>query len=146
MDAWGLFLTAHAVLVEAIERRLADAELPSLVWYDALWALERAPEQRLRMFEFEKWMVISRSNITRIIDRMEAASYVARERSSEDGRGAYAVLTMEGQTMRQKMWGVYQQAIQELFDARLNEQERAVLETVMRRLLEDRSAVGEGGE
>ena len=48
-SAWALFLTAHAVLVEEIEVRLADAGLPQLAWYDVLWALERAGARRLRI-------------------------------------------------------------------------------------------------
>ena len=36
-DAWSLFLTAHALVVEEIEKRLSAADLPPLAWYDALW-------------------------------------------------------------------------------------------------------------
>lgn len=133
--AWSLFLTAHAVLIEAIERRLAQAGLPALDWYDALWALERAPDQRLRMFEFEHWMVISRSNITRLIDRLEQTGLVARERSDEDRRGAFAVLTVEGKKMRKKMWAVYEAAIDELFDAHLSQAEARQLETTLKKLV-----------
>src|SRR5260221_12318588 len=63
-SVWALFLTAHAVLVEEIEVRLADAGLPPLAWYDVLWALERAGDRRLRMRELAHMAVISRSNLT----------------------------------------------------------------------------------
>ena len=63
---WALFLTAHAGLLEQIEVRLADAGLPSLAWYDVLWALERAGSRRLRMRELADMSVISRSNLTRL--------------------------------------------------------------------------------
>ena len=133
--AWSLFLTAHARLIEEIERRLAHAGLPALQTYDALWALERASAQRLRMSEFEQFMVISRSNITRLVDRLEDAALVARERSDEDRRGAFAVLTAAGRAMRARMWKVYEAAVAELFDAPLAGAERAALEASMRTLL-----------
>ena len=133
--AWSLFLTAHAVLVEEIERRLAAAGLPALDWYDALWALERAEGQRLRMHEFAHWMVTSRSNITRLIDRLETAGLVRRERSDEDRRGAYAVLSPEGRRMRKRMWPVYEKAIGELFEQQLSATEIRQTEAAMRKLI-----------
>lgn len=135
-SAWSLFLTARAVLVEEIERRLAAAGLPALDWYDALWALERAQGQRLRMHEFAHWMVTSRSNITRLIDRLEAAGLVRRERSGEDRRGAYAVLSPEGGRMRKRMWPVYEQAIAELFERPLSAAETRQIEAAMRKLID----------
>lgn len=135
-SAWSLFVLAHAVLIEEIERRLAAAGLPALDWYDALWALERAPEQRLRMHEFAHWMVTSRSNITRLIDRLEAAGLVRRERSGEDRRGAYAVLSPEGGRMRKRMWPVYEQAIAELFERPLAAAETRQIEAAMRKLID----------
>ena len=135
MSAWSSFLTAHAVLIQALEARSAEAGLPPLVWYDALWALERAPEQRLRISEFEQSMVISRSNITRLVDRLEQAGLVARERSEEDRRGAFAVLTAEGRKMRKRIWSVYGPAIDELFDSRLSEAQHRHIEQAMLRLI-----------
>ena len=134
-SAWSLLLTTHAVLVEAIEGRLARAGLPSLAWYDALWALERAPGHRLRMHEFEQWMVISRSNITRLVDRLEEAGLVRRERADEDRRGAFAVLTHEGLAMRLRMWAIYESAIEDLFHAHLTSAELRGAEAMCRKLL-----------
>jgi DNA-binding MarR family transcriptional regulator len=130
-----LFLTAHAVLVEVIERRLAQAGLPPLAWYDLLWGLERSPGERLRMSELADKVVLSRSNVTRLVDRLEEAGLVARERSAEDRRGAYAVLTDAGREMRQRMWPVYQAGIRELFESRLSDAEAQMLGEVLRRVL-----------
>jgi DNA-binding MarR family transcriptional regulator len=140
MDAWSLFLSAHALLVADIEARLAAAELPPLAWYDALWALERTQGRRLRLGEFERWMVISRSNITRLIDRLEQAGLVVRERSAEDGRGAYAVLTPEGRRMRRKMWTVYGPAIEALFERPLGAAAQPLAEAMQRLIAAQRSA------
>ncbi|HKB81671.1 MAG TPA: MarR family transcriptional regulator [Burkholderiales bacterium] len=135
-SAWALFLTAHAVLVEEIEVRLADAGLPPLAWYDVLWALERAGDRRLRMRELADMTVISRSNITRLVDRLETAGLVARERAQEDGRGAFAVLTSAGRAMRKKMWPVYSAAIGELFEEHITERDAAQMKDFLRRILD----------
>ena len=99
LDAWRVFLNAHAAVVERIERALAEAELPPLGWYDVLWALYRAPEQKLRMHELAPQVVLSRSGLVRLVDRVEAAGLVERERCLTDRRGAYAVLTPDGEAM-----------------------------------------------
>lgn len=133
--AWAKLLTYHARAVDTIERRLAAADLPPLVWYDALWALERSEGARLRISEFERWMVISRSNITRLIDRLEAAGHVRREAAAQDGRGAFAVLSASGRRLRARMWTVYGTAIDELFVAPLTDGERTQLDATFSKLL-----------
>jgi len=131
--AWAVFLTAHAVLVEAVEARLAKAGLPPLAWYDLLWALERAGNGRRRMHELADLVVLSRSNLTRLVDRLEQARLVRRVRSQDDRRGAYAEITAEGRKLRRKMWPVYAVAIDELFGVHLT---RAEAESVGRALRE----------
>ena len=139
-SAWALFLTTHAVLVSRIEERLAAHSLPPFGWYDVLWGLERAPEHRLRMSELAEKVVVSRSNLTRLVDRLEEAKLVTRERSAEDRRGAYAVLTTEGQALRKRMWPVYQAAIRELFESKLTDEEAQIMSQALRRVLDEARA------
>jgi DNA-binding MarR family transcriptional regulator len=134
-SVWALFLTAHAVLVEKIEVRLAEAGLPPLSWYDVLWALERAEDRRLRMRELADMTVLSRSNLTRLVDRLESAGLVERERAEEDRRGAFAVVTAEGRAMRRKMWPVYSAAIKALFEDHIGSREAAQMGDTLRRIL-----------
>ena len=135
-SVWAQFLTAHAFLVEEIEVRLADAGLPSLAWYDVLWALERAGDRRLRMRELAEMTVISRSNLTRLVDRLEAAGLVERERAEEDRRGAFAVITADGRVLRKKMWPVYAASIKELFEDHITEREATQMGDILRRIFD----------
>jgi len=139
-SAWALYLTAHAVLVEKIEQRFSAAGMPPFGWYDVLWGLERADGQRLRMHELAEKTVISRSNLTRLVDRLEAAGLVARERAPEDRRGAFAVLTADGKAMRRKMWPVYAAAIKEFFEDHISESQAAELGEMLRRILQSARA------
>jgi DNA-binding MarR family transcriptional regulator len=136
VSAWAALLTARALIVDEVERRLAEAGLPELAWYDALWALERAPGGRRRMHELASQMVITRSNITRLIDRLEAAGLVARERDGDDRRGAFALLTPAGRRMRAQMWKVYGAAITDLFDRHLSQAEAATVRACLLRVVE----------
>lgn len=143
-STWALFLTAHAVLVEKIEERFSAAGMPPFGWYDVLWGLERAEGQRLRMHELADKTVITRSNLTRLVDRLEAAGLVTRERAPEDRRGAFAVLTADGKAMRRKMWPVYSAAIKEFFEDHVTDQEAAEFGEALRRIL--KSARGQNNE
>ena len=134
--AWALFLTAHAVLVEAVEARLANAGLPPLAWYDVLWALERLDDGRSRMHELADLVVLSRSNLTRLVDRLEKAKLVRRVRSEDDRRGAYAEITAEGRKLRRRMWPVYAAAIDELFAAHLSRTEAESIDRALRKVLD----------
>lgn len=134
-DAWPLFLRAHAILTDAIGARLSAAGLPSLLWYDALWALERAPERRLRMSELAQAMVLSRSHLTHLVGQLEKAGLVRRSRSPEDGRGTYASLTDKGVATRARMWPVYRAAIDELFVRRLRPAQADAMAAGFKRLL-----------
>ena len=134
-DAWPLFLRAHAALTDAIGTRLSAAGLPSLLWYDALWALERVPERRLRMGELAEAMVLSRSHLTHLVSQLEKAGLVRRSRSPEDRRGTYAALTAQGAAMRARMWPIYRTAIDELFVRRLRPTQASAMAAGFQRLL-----------
>jgi len=130
--AWALLLTAHAALVERIEAALAAAGLPALDWYDVLWELEKA-DGRLRMHDLARRVVLSRSNLSRLADRLERAGLVAREDSAEDGRGYDLVLTRAGRSMRSKMWPVYEAEIERVFSRHVTLKEaRAIGEALSR--------------
>ena len=133
--AWRLFLKTHAVLLEHIEQALKQADLPDLSWYDVLWALEEAPDHRLRLHELAAALVLQRSNLTRLVDRMEQAGFVKRESCQSDRRGAFAIMTQAGLVLRQQMWQVYAQSIHQHFAQALSEEQIAVLTQVFRLLL-----------
>lgn len=113
--AWAVLLTAHATLLGRISAALAEAKLPALEWYDVLWELEKAEGGKLRMHELAQRIVLSRSNLTRLADRLEDAGLIERTDSPEDGRGYDCVITRAGRAMRKKMWPAYKAQIENLF-------------------------------
>jgi DNA-binding MarR family transcriptional regulator len=146
--AWAVLLTAHAALVERMEVALAAAGLPALEWYDVLWELEKA-EGRLRMHDLARRVVLSRSNLSRLADRLESAGLVAREDSPEDGRGYDLVLTRAGRAMRRKMWPVYEAGIERAFSRHVTVDEaRAIGEALGRavKAVRAESRTGKAGD
>jgi DNA-binding MarR family transcriptional regulator len=79
---------------------------------------------------------MSRSNLTRLVDRLECAGLVERARSEADRRGAFAVVTRKGKEMRRKMWPIYSKAIKELFENHIDNEEAACLASALRRVLD----------
>lgn len=132
---WRLFLTAHTRLLERMEQQLAAAELPSMEWYDVLFTLKEAPNQQLRLSELADRVLLSRSNLTRLVDRLEKAGLLYRQSCPTDRRGTYAVLTEAGLEMQQRMWIVYSVAIAEYFANPVTEAEALMLQQVFNRLL-----------
>lgn len=133
--SWPLFLMAHDALMARLEERLKAVDLPESSWFVVLWVLDRSPERRLRMSDLADASVITRSNLTRLIDRMEKAGVVVRERVAGDRRGAYAVLTKDGVAMKERMWAVYGPAVDDLFGRHLSAKDDTLLKGLMTRLL-----------
>ena len=96
LAVWRTFLRAHAQVVRRLEADLvAEHDLP-LASYDVLVQLVEAPERRLRMTELADLVLISRSGLTRLVDRLAREGLVRREACESDARGLFTVLTEAG--------------------------------------------------
>ena len=105
-------------------------------WYDILLALDKAPEQRLRMSELSAAVVLSRSGLTRFVDRLENAGLLRREAVPGDRRGSYAVLTEEGEAALRRSWPAYSQGITDYFARHLNDAEAVQLTEILSRMID----------
>lgn len=134
LAAWEAFVFAHAAAVGRIERDTSREGMISLTWYDVLVALANAPRQRLRLNELAERVVLSRSGLTRLLDRIEQAGLIRREPVLDDRRGAFAVLTHEGEQAQHQAWPYYAAGIARHFAQYLSEEEKLVLATALRRV------------
>lgn len=134
VDAWIALMRAQQTALLKIERAFRDAKLPPHAWYDVLWELDRAGDAGLRPFEIERQVLIAQSNISRLIDRLEEAGYVERQRCEDDGRGQRVVITSSGREMRKRMWPVYGKAITEAVGKHLSEREASTIAALLTRL------------
>ncbi len=136
LAAWRAFLDAHARTVEILTRELRDAEDLPLTWYDVLVQLNEAPERRLRMQELADAVLLSKSGVTRLIDRMERDGLVNRSRCSDDRRGTYAELTPEGRARLRGSAPTHLAGVRAHFAAFFDDEEAATLERLLTRLAE----------
>jgi len=118
LAAWSRFLGAHALMLRAMDAEMKAASLPSMAVYDVLLELDRSGG-RLRIGELANRLVIEPYNMTRLLDRLEKAGLLRRERVAGDRRGAFAVLTQEGAALRERIWPHYRRLIVEIFGATL---------------------------
>src|SRR3954454_17965752 len=122
LDAWRALLNTHGRLTTEVEAALAAAGLPQLAWYDVLWALQRAPGKALRMGELADAVTISRSGLTRLVDRIEADGLLERRPSAADRRAVDVAITGEGKKLLRRMWPVYEDILRAQFEAKLSRQ------------------------
>ena len=135
ISVWTRLVRARDLAMASVERALKRAGLPPLVWYDVLLELERAGDACLRPFELERAMLLAQYNLSRLIDRMEAAGYVERQACPQDGRGQRILVTDAGKNLRQTMWPIYRQAIHDHVTRHISEDEAAFVADVLDKLI-----------
>ena len=135
LAAWRLLLEAHATTTELLERELvAERGLP-LTRYDVLLNLAEAPGGRLRMQELSASVLLSKSGLSRLVDRMVDAGLVRRERCQDDRRGWFAVLTDQGRSALRRAAPVHLRGIHEHFASQLSPEEVEVLTAALSRVV-----------
>jgi len=132
--AWALVLRVHAAVVPRLERDLAAVGMP-LSWYDVLLELNAAPDRRLRMTELGARAVLSRERVSRVVDELERAGLVQRERNPDDGRSLLAVITNEGWARLRAAAPTYLAGIERHFGAHVGD-DAATIATALERVVE----------
>ncbi|MGH8906889.1 MAG: MarR family winged helix-turn-helix transcriptional regulator [Egibacteraceae bacterium] len=144
LTVWRAFLQAHAAVVRVLERELLTETGMPLAWYDVLIQLRQAPAARLRMSALAEAALLSRSGLTRLVDRLEREGLVRRERCATDARGWFVVLTEAGGDRLKRAAPVHLRGIATHFTDRLTPEQaetlRAALSAVARAALDDSRA------
>ena len=126
-EAFRSLLTAHSRLLDRMDRELARAGSVPLAWYDVLVTLEHQEHGAPRMSELAERMLLSRSGLTRLVDRLEEQGLVERRQCPSDRRGQHAVVTSRGLQARKEAWPLYSRLIQELFGAQMTDEDAEVV-------------------
>jgi DNA-binding MarR family transcriptional regulator len=92
-------LRAHAELTRALDAQLACEHKLPLSSYEVLLFLADAPEGRMRMSDLAESVLLSRSGLTRLVDRLEREGLLKRERCESDARGLFAEITPAGREL-----------------------------------------------
>ena len=132
--AWYQLLRVYGRVSEKMERALEAENHVAPGWYDVLVTLEKAEGGRLRMSELADKVILSRSGLTRLVDRLEREGLIRRASCPGDGRGFYAVVTEAGLAARRAAWPVLSRAMAREFAAHLSEEEARVMERALKRV------------
>ncbi len=132
---WRAFLGTHSAVVKHLERRMHERHGLPLAWWDVLLQLADGPEGRLRMGELAESVLLTRSGITRLVDRMIEAGLVHRETCPGDRRGYYAVITQQGRDTIEKVGPDHSKDAWEVFLGHITEEEAVLMGKVFDRVL-----------
>jgi DNA-binding MarR family transcriptional regulator len=134
LRAWRALLRAHACLAKQLDAALEQAHGLPMTSYEVLQRLEDAPGGRMRMCELAEQAQLSRSGLTRLVDRLQRDGLLVRCSCEYDARGAYACLTDAGRERLQEARGTHLAVVREQFLAHFSESELSGLADMWERI------------
>lgn len=136
IEPWRAFLQAHARVTRRLDEELRAEHDLSLAEYDALLTIADAPDRRIRMRQLADRVILSKSGVTRLIDRLVLDGLVERDACLSDARGAEAVLTAAGLDRLRRASRTHLRGIDEHFVAAIDEADLSVIQRSMRAVAE----------
>lgn len=137
LAAWRLFLESAHALIDILDGQLQEDSGLSLRWYDVLVHLEEAPDGRLRMNELARQIVASKSGLTRVVDGMERAGLVERQRPAGDRRVIEVAATPKGLDVLRSARPLHRARIQHHFARHLDSEDLKALTQVLKKVHDD---------
>lgn len=128
---WRAFLLAHKRVSRRLDEELRAEHDLSFGEYDALLTIAQAPHRRIRMRQLADEVILSKSGVTRLIDRLVSDGLVERSACLADARGAEAVLTERGLGRLRAASTTHLRGINEHFVAILDARELRAIERAM---------------
>jgi DNA-binding MarR family transcriptional regulator len=136
LRAWRGLLRVHAQLSKALDAQLEREHGLPLTSYEVLMYLSDAEGGRMRMHDLAASVLLSRSGLTRLVDRLERDGYLERCSCAHDARGAFAVLTPAGREQLEAARRTHLAGVRELFLSHFSEEELDVLGDAWDRVLQ----------
>jgi DNA-binding MarR family transcriptional regulator len=135
LRAWRGMLRTHATLTKALDAELeAEHGLP-LTSYEVLLHLADAEDQRMRMSDLAATVILSRSGLTRLVDRLEREGLIERQSCPSDARGSFASLTPAGRRKLAAARATHLAGVRSMFLDHFTPEEQEVLGAAWERLL-----------
>jgi DNA-binding MarR family transcriptional regulator len=141
--AWRGLLRVHASLSKALDAELeAEHDLP-LTSYEVLMYLADAEQERMRMCDLAASVILSRSGLTRLVDRLERDGLITRESCASDARGAFARLTPAGRERLKAARATHLAGVRTMFLDHFTPDELEALAGYWERVVPGASATGQ---
>lgn len=137
LAVWWSLLRAQAHIAQRLQEEMLAEHRLALGSYDVLLRLSQAPGGRLRMNDLADRVLLSRSGLTRLVDRMERDGLVAREMCASDARGLFAVLTPAGRERLVAATPTYTRGVRDHVLSRLDDGELGQFGRILAKLGDD---------
>lgn len=134
LATWRAFLRAHAVVTRRLERSLGAAGLLTLSELDVLIQLEEAGQQGLRLSDLADRVLITKSGITRLVDRLIEDGLLERRRCADDRRVHHVSLTASGRRALRRTIGTHLRDVAAAFSDHVDEAEAPLLRSILERI------------
>jgi DNA-binding MarR family transcriptional regulator len=134
LRAWRGLLRAHACLAKRLDTELEQAHGLPMTSYEVLHHLEDSNRGRMRMCDLAEQAQLSRSGLTRLVDRLEGEGLLERCSCEHDARGSYACLTESGRERLEEARGTHLAVVREHFFSRFSEGELGELADMWERI------------
>jgi DNA-binding MarR family transcriptional regulator len=134
LAAWRGMLVTHSRLIAALDDELEREHGLTLGSYEVLLQLAEEPDRSLRMGALAERLLLSRSGLTRLVDRLAARGLVERHSCPSDRRGTYARLTPAGEEAFERARPTHLQGVREHFLDRLGDRDLERLAAIWRKL------------
>jgi DNA-binding MarR family transcriptional regulator len=138
LAAWRQLQWANALIMSRFRRDLAQFDV-TIEEFDVLVHLAWAPDGRLPLQELTASMVLgdalSRSGITRMLDRMEHDGLIRRELNASDRRRFDVTLTRQGRAQFEQLWPPHEDGIQHYFVDPLTARDLDALRRILGKLI-----------
>lgn len=134
MAAWAGFLVTHRRVISELDCELEREHGLPLVSYEVLLYLANAPDHALRMGELADRLLLSRSGLTRLVDRLAARGLVERHSCDLDRRGTYARLTDAGLALFREARPTHLRGVREHFLDHIPERDLRRLGAIWQRI------------
>lgn len=137
LGAWRGMLRTHRELIARLDAELMSAHQIGLSSYEVLMFLGDSERGRMRMSELAERLLLSRSGLTRLVDRLDAAGYVTREPCEDDGRGWFALITDAGREKLAASRATHLGGVRHHFLAHLDRSEQRAFGAAFEKVLGD---------
>jgi DNA-binding MarR family transcriptional regulator len=127
LAAWRGMLRVHSDMTRVLDAELTHRHGLPLTSYEVLLFLADSPDGRMRMSELADSVLLSRSGLTRLVDRLEREGLLEREPCEEDARGYFAAITDRGRELFTEARRTHLAGVRERFISRFSRDDLRML-------------------
>ncbi len=133
-QAWWAFLRSNTLVIRELGNASQEQDMP-LEWFDVLVNVYQWPQDQMPLGDLVDNVALSRSGLTRLLDRMEKAGLIERRLSTTDRRKFDVNLTQNGVQELERVNPAIQAAVSEAFLKHLTDAEKRMLHQALAKVI-----------